>query len=209
MSFQQLLPQIIAIRTSHLQTIKHKLLPAKKQTLYLQENCSKTSTWSVAEERRRDIEDQFRAADPTKPIEAIAIQNNSRKTIGRAIEVFLSDKQTQGLDPTAHKKHERELGRLKAFMENRERFFPREIGLDDLKEFRATWVKHYSSSLTRSKVQERLRGFLKYCFNAKMIDRLCGKIVIPSSYFSPSKLCELNHCSHQSTKAISSFPFSF
>jgi integrase/recombinase XerD len=133
---------------------------------------AKTRTWSVAEERRRDIEDKFRAADPTKPVELIAIQPDSRKTIGRAIELFLSDKKTQGLDPTAHKKHERELGRFKLFMENRERFFPHEIGLDDLTEFRATWVKHYASSLTRSKVQERLRGFLRYCFNGKMIDRV-------------------------------------
>ena len=34
---------------------------------------AKTRTWSLAEERRRDIEDQFRVADPTKPVEAIAI----------------------------------------------------------------------------------------------------------------------------------------
>jgi integrase/recombinase XerD len=30
----------------------------------------------------------------------------------------------------------------------------------------------YPSSLTRSKVQERLRGFLRYCLDAKMIDHV-------------------------------------
>jgi integrase/recombinase XerD len=88
------------------------------------------------------------------------------------VELYLSDKLTQGLDPTAHQKHVRELGRLTEFMAKRGEFFPHEIGLAALTEFRATWVNLYPSSLTRSKVQERLRGFLRYCFNAKMIDHI-------------------------------------
>jgi integrase/recombinase XerD len=133
---------------------------------------AKTRTWSIAEERRRDIEDKFKAADPTQPMGTVRIEAASRPTIPRAIELFLSDKLSQGLDSTAHKKHKRELGRLSEFMAKRGKFFPHEIGLADLTEFRAGWVKHYPSSLTRSKVQERLRGFLRYCFNAKMIDRI-------------------------------------
>ena len=86
------------------------------------------------------------------------------------MELYLSDKLSQEVDPTAHKKHVRELGRLSEFMARRGKFFPHEIGLADLTEFRAGWVKHYASSLTRSKVQERLRGFLRYAFNAKMIE---------------------------------------
>src|SRR5258708_1719321 len=133
---------------------------------------AKTRTWSIAEGRRRDIEDQFRAADPTQPIGAVQLQAESRPTIEKAVQLFLSDKQSQGLDPTAYKKHQRELGRFSEFMAKRGKFFPHEIGLADLTEFRAGWVKHYSSSLTRSKVQERLRGFLRYAFNAKMIDHI-------------------------------------
>ena len=48
-------------------------------------------------------------------------------------------------------------------MTKRGRMFPHEIGLTDLTEFRATWVNLYPSSLTRSKVQERLRG--RYCLD--------------------------------------------
>src|SRR5205823_11423515 len=96
----------------------------------------------------------------------------SRPMIERAIELFLSDKLTQGLDPTAHKKHARELGRFAEFMGKRGKFYPHEIELSDLTEFRAGWVTLYNSSLTRSKVQERLRGFLRYIFNAKMIDHI-------------------------------------
>jgi integrase len=133
---------------------------------------AKTRAWSIAEERRREIEDQFKAADPAKPISEVTLESQSRKTIERAIELFLTDKRTQGLDHTADKKYVRELGRLQDFMAKRGRLFPHEIRLDDLTEFRATWTKDYPSSLTRAKVQERLRGFLRYCFNAKMLDQI-------------------------------------
>jgi integrase len=133
---------------------------------------AKTRTWSIAEERRREVEDRYKAADPSQPLPSVTVQTESRPTIDRAIELFLSDKLTQGLDHTAHKKHARELGRFSEFMAKRRKFFPHEILLSDLTEFRAGWVKYYDSSLTRSKVQERLRGFLRYCFNSKMIDQI-------------------------------------
>ena len=127
---------------------------------------SKTRTWSQAEERRRAVEDQFKSGSD------ITVRPTTRQTIESAIELFLSDKLTQGLDPTAHTKHKRELGRLNEFMTKRGKIFPHEIGLTDLTEFRAGWIKLYASSLTRSKVQERLRGFLRYLFNAKLIDHI-------------------------------------
>lgn len=131
-----------------------------------------TRSWGTAEEAKRTLEDKFRAADPNRPIGDISVKSATRPTIEKAVELYLSDKLTQGLDPTAYKKHVRELGRLTEFMSKRGEFFPHEIGLADLTEFRATWVSLYPSSLTRSKVQERLRGFLRYCFNAKMIDHI-------------------------------------
>ncbi len=141
-----------------------------KGKLYRQ--AAKTRTWSIAEERRREVEDRFRTADPSRPLDAVTIKAESRLTIEDAIKLYLSDKLSQGLDPTAYKKHVRELGRLSEFMAKKGKFFPHDIGLAELTEFRAGWVKHYSSSLTRSKVQERLRGFLRYAFNAKMIDHI-------------------------------------
>jgi integrase/recombinase XerD len=133
---------------------------------------AKTRAWSIAEERRRDVEERFRATDPTLPTGPVRIEAESRPTLQRAVELFLSDKLSQGLDPTAHKKHQRELGRLVKFMAKRGKLFPHEVGLADLTEFRAGWVNHYASSLTRSKVQERLRGFFRYAFNAKMINHI-------------------------------------
>jgi len=133
---------------------------------------AKTRSWAEAEKVKRKLEDQFKAADPNQPLPSIAVQAASRPTIEKAIELYLSDKLTQGLDPTVYKKHVRELDRFSDFMNKRGKFFPHEIGLTDLTEFRATWAHLYPSSLTRSKVQERLRGFFRYLFNAKMIDHI-------------------------------------
>lgn len=36
----------------------------------------------------------------------------------------------------------------------------------------ATWESLYPSSSTRSKVRERLRSFLRYCYEAKWLDRI-------------------------------------
>jgi len=132
---------------------------------------AKTRTWSIAEQRRRDKEDQF-GASQSPQTNSVNNKADSKPTIQRAVELFLSDKLSQGLDSTAHKKHIRELGRFVDFMARRNKFFPNEMGLTDLTEFRATWVSHYASSMTRAKVQERLRGFLRYCFNARLIDHL-------------------------------------
>ncbi len=90
----------------------------------------------------------------------------------RAVELFLSDKRSQGLETAVLKKYERELGRLTGFMARRSRHFPREIRLEDLTEFRATWRTAYPSSTTRAKVQERLRAFIRYCYESEMIDRV-------------------------------------
>lgn len=133
---------------------------------------AKTRSWSIAEERRRGVETQFEAADPTVPLSAVKLESITRPTIERAVELFVSDKSSQGLDTGVLKKYERELRRLVEFMAKRSRFFPHELDLENLTEFRAGWLETYPSSTTRSKVQERLRGFLRYCQNGGMIDRI-------------------------------------
>jgi hypothetical protein len=120
---------------------------------------AKTRSWEIAEEKRREREAQFKAADPSQPIEAITVDAESRPTIGRAVELFVSDKRSQGVHAEVLQKYERELARLKDFMAKRSKFFPHEIGLADLTEFRAGWERIYPSSTTRSKVQERYGAF--------------------------------------------------
>jgi len=49
---------------------------------------AKTRTWSVAEERRHEIEARFRAADPSQPIEAVKLESQISKTIERGLNSF-------------------------------------------------------------------------------------------------------------------------
>jgi integrase/recombinase XerD len=133
---------------------------------------AKTRTWSVAEERRHEIEARFRAADPSQSIEAIKLEAQTSKTVDLAVELFLSDKRSQGLDEHVLRKYDRELTRFREFLAKRSKFLPVEIELEDLTLFRAGWKHLYPSSTTRAKVQERLRAFLRYCYEAQLIDRV-------------------------------------
>jgi site-specific recombinase XerD len=128
---------------------------------------ARTRFWKSAEERRRSLEASF-AVDPT----AVKIEPETRQTIKRAIELFIMDKTTEGMSGQVVKKYERELGRFESFMAKRSKFLPHEIEAEDLTEFRSDWEEQYPSSNTRNKVQERLRGFLKHCYNARLIDRV-------------------------------------
>jgi site-specific recombinase XerD len=121
---------------------------------------------------RRKIEAQYEAADPTKPIDEVTVAARARPDITRAVELFVSSKRSQGLEDGVLKKYDRELGRFTDFMGKRARFFPHEITLEDLTEFRANWTTLYPSSTTRAKVQERLRGFLRYCYESRLMDRV-------------------------------------
>jgi site-specific recombinase XerD len=91
--------------------------------------------------------------------------------VRQAIETFLADKQGQNLNAGVLGKYRRELGRFREFCEERQTFYIAEVGLPDLTEFRLSWESEYPSSITRQKVQERLRGFFRYALNAGFIQR--------------------------------------
>ena len=58
---------------------------------------AKTRTWTIAEQVRRDVEAQYKAADASEPIEQVAIRAETRKTIQQAVDLFVSDKRSQGI----------------------------------------------------------------------------------------------------------------
>jgi len=126
-------------------------------------------SWAQAEDSKRKVEAQFQLADDPAKLEKIVTRDDA-KTIADAVRLFLADKAVQGIDSTAQKKHERELLRLAEFLGRRGRIFPHEIRLEDLIEFRTGWTEMYPSSVTRAKVQERLRGFLRHLRDTKLID---------------------------------------
>jgi integrase/recombinase XerD len=128
---------------------------------------AKTRSWGAAEKLRSQIERKY-AGDPLGE----AVPANGTKTLSQAVEVFLADKNSQGLNEGVIKKYERELARLQEFLGQQAKFHVREISLDDLIKFRATWNDLYPSSTTRQKVQERLKSFLKYCYESGSLERL-------------------------------------
>jgi site-specific recombinase XerD len=129
---------------------------------------ARTRFWKTAEERRRQLEASF-AADPTAEV---TLAPETKKTIARAVELFLKDKRTEGMTEQVVRKYQRELGRFASFMAKRSKFLPHDISAEDLTEFRSGWADLYPSSTTRGKVQERLKAFLKYCYNSRLMERV-------------------------------------
>jgi site-specific recombinase XerD len=143
----------------------------------LHRTSAKTRSWAKAEERRREVEAQYEAANyvnnpKARPIDGVRLETKSSKTIEQVIELFVSDKGSQGCAPDGLKKYTLELGRFSEFMAKRSKFFPHQITLADLTEYRADWLQLYPSPTTRSKVQERLRAFLRYCYELHLLDRV-------------------------------------
>jgi len=134
---------------------------------------AKTRSWTEAEARRHEVEAAFRAMKTGETDRGdVKLQTVTRPTVEKAIELFLSDKRSQGLSAHFVSRYELELGRMRDFLTRKSIFFPDQITLESLTEFRATWNDLYPSSITRQKVQERLRAFLRYCHNAGMIARV-------------------------------------
>jgi integrase/recombinase XerD len=125
-----------------------------------------TRSWQDAELVKRELDDQLSGKIPATPAPA-------GRLISDAVTVFMADKAVQGVTPSVMGKYKRELARLASFAE-REGVFT-VSGLDNremLTRFCTTWPALYPSSTTRSKVRERLRSFLRYCYEAKFLDRI-------------------------------------
>jgi integrase/recombinase XerD len=95
---------------------------------------ARTRFWKTAEDRRRQLEESF-AANITE----VTIQPEGKKTIKRAVELFISSKRNEGMSGPVLKKYERELGRFDSFMAKRSKFLPHEVNFEDLELFRAGW----------------------------------------------------------------------
>ncbi|HEX8817183.1 MAG TPA: site-specific integrase [Terriglobales bacterium] len=128
---------------------------------------AKTRSWSQAEDAKRNLESKFTAgAAPT------TVVTTNKKTIADAVQLFLSSKKSDGLNPNGLQKLERELGRFERFLSDKSKHFPDEIDLPTLINYRASWEELYPSSGTRSQVQARLRRFLRFCHDAGWIERV-------------------------------------
>jgi site-specific recombinase XerD len=89
-----------------------------------------------------------------------------------AVALYIKDKKVQGVTPGVIKKYVLELERLRSFCESKRVYTIAGLTRELLTEYCSTWEKAYPSSITRSKVRERLRSFVRYCYEAKWLDRI-------------------------------------
>ncbi len=123
-------------------------------------------SWAEAEKRKREIEDQLAGRVPELTAEV------SQRGIQDSIDIFLQDKTNQGVTAGVLGKYTRELARLREYCEHNRIFTVQGITRELLTGFCATWPELYPSTYTRSKVRERVRSFLRYCFEAQWIPRI-------------------------------------
>lgn len=127
---------------------------------------ARTRSWAEAERRKREIEDQLSGHAPeVKPDE-------TQRGLQASVDIFLQDKKNQGVTGAVVGKYTRELARLREYCELNRVFTVQGITRELLTGFCATWPDLYPSTYTRAKVRERVKSFLRYCYEAQWIPRI-------------------------------------
>lgn len=125
-----------------------------------------TRSWAEAEEKKRELEDQLSGRIPEVKTE------QSRRDTQACIDTFLQDKKVQGVTASVVGKYTRELARLREYCARNGVYTVQGITRELLSGFCATWSDLYPSSYTRAKVRERVRSFLRYCYEVQWIPRI-------------------------------------
>lgn len=123
-----------------------------------------TRSWVEAEEIKGRLADELAGRIPTQPKDG--------KFLREAIDIFIQDKRVQGITAGVLGKYTRELERFRRYCERHGVHTAHSITRELLTGFCGTWEQDYSSSYTRSKVRERCRSFLRYCYEARWIERI-------------------------------------
>jgi integrase len=129
-----------------------------------------TRTWSVAEDKAIELQEQLDRGDTPKPI----IVKGPQPTIAECVQTFISGKQSEGISPRRVKKLQHQLNQFEAFMSARSKLFPSLITAADVIEFRAGWEKVWGSATTRQKAQQNIRTFLRSCCRENLNDLLAA-----------------------------------
>jgi site-specific recombinase XerD len=125
-----------------------------------------TRSWEEAEEIKRQLQDELAGRTPeTRPEDNV-------HPVSEAVALFITDKKVQGVSTGVVSRYKSELGRFQAYCEKENVFTVTRITRELLTEYAATWEATYPSSNTRASVRERLRSFLRYCFECRWLDRI-------------------------------------
>lgn len=126
-----------------------------------------TKSWAEAENVKRDLGDKLagRVVAPVAEPEPV-------RDIASCVSVFLQDKQVQGVTDGVVQKYENFLGRLQTYCAARGVNAVTGITREVITGFMGLWPEWYPSTITRAKTRERLRSFLRYCYEAQWLDRV-------------------------------------
>jgi integrase/recombinase XerD len=125
-----------------------------------------TRSWEEAEEIKRQLQDELAGRTPeTRP------EDNVR-TVTEAVDLFITDKKVQGVSSGVVSRYKSELGRFRVYCEKENVFTVARITRELLTGYASSWGEHYPSSNTRASVRERLRSFLRYCFECRWLARI-------------------------------------
>ena len=125
-----------------------------------------TRSWEAAEEIKRQLQDQLAGRTPDERPE------DKVRTIQEGVDLFITDKAVNGISDGVVSRYKSELGRFRAYCEKENVFTVQHITRELLTGYAATWEGQYPSSNTRASVRERLRSFLRYCFECRWLDRI-------------------------------------
>ncbi|WP_348261797.1 tyrosine-type recombinase/integrase [Telmatobacter sp. DSM 110680] len=125
-----------------------------------------TRSWEEAEEIKRQLQDQLAGRIPEQRPE------DNVRTVTEAIDLFITDKKVRGVSDGVVARYRSELGRFQVYCEGENAFTVTRITRELLTGYASTWEEHYPSSNTRASVRERLRSFLRYCFECRWLDRI-------------------------------------
>jgi len=125
-----------------------------------------TRSWEEAEEIKRQLQDQLAG----RPIEHHP--ESEHRSLLDCIDLFIQDKKVQGVKGDRIGRYTRELDRLQKYCSAAGVYHVQNITRELLTGYAATWEQRYSSTQTRSSVRDRLRAFLRYCYEAQWIPRV-------------------------------------
>jgi len=123
-----------------------------------------TRSWVEAESVKRNLEDQFSGRVPEVQREG--------KPLAEAVEAFLKNKRVLDVSKSVLGKYTRELERFQAYCEDNGVHVVQRITRELLTDYCDTWGTLYPSTYTRARVRERLRSFLRYCYQGEWLTRM-------------------------------------
>ena len=126
-------------------------------------------TWSIAEGKAVELQEQLDRGDQPKPI----IVKGPQPTIAECIETFISAKESEGISPRRIKKLRFQLTEFERWMSSRGKLFPSLITATDAIDFRSSWDKKWEAT-TRQKAQQNIRSFLRSCCRENLNDLLAA-----------------------------------